>query len=65
MMDMRTSRYSEEQFIGFLKQTDVGMPIKTLPQRRARKRRLIDRAWGGSQSRASPRYVGKCATFAG
>ena len=27
---MKTSRYSEEQIIGFLKQADGGMPIKEL-----------------------------------
>lgn len=27
---MKKSRYSEEQIIGFLKQADVGMPIKEL-----------------------------------
>ena len=27
---MNTSRYSEEQIIGFLKQAEVGMPIKEL-----------------------------------
>jgi putative transposase len=30
MTDMKTSRYSEEQIIGFLKQADGGMPIKEL-----------------------------------
>jgi putative transposase len=30
MTDMRKSRYSEEQIIGFLKQADAGMPIKEL-----------------------------------
>ena len=28
MTDMKTSRYSEEQIIGFLKQAEAGMPIK-------------------------------------
>ena len=28
MTDMKKSRYSEEQIIGFLKQADAGMPIK-------------------------------------
>ena len=27
---MKTSRYSEEQIIGFLKQAEAGMPIKEL-----------------------------------
>ena len=27
---MRTSKYSEEQIIGFLRQAEVGMPIKEL-----------------------------------
>ena len=27
---MKTSRYSEEQIIGFLKQAEIGMPIKEL-----------------------------------
>jgi putative transposase len=30
MTDMKKSRYSEEQIIGFLKQADAGMPIKEL-----------------------------------
>ena len=30
MMDMRTSKYSEEQIIGFLRQAEVGMPIKEI-----------------------------------
>jgi len=30
MTDMKKSRYSEEQIIGFLKQADTGMPIKEL-----------------------------------
>ena len=30
MTDIKTSRYSEEQIIGFLKQADGGMPIKEL-----------------------------------
>jgi putative transposase len=30
MTDMKTSRYSEEQIIGFLKQADGGIPIKEL-----------------------------------
>ena len=29
-MDMRTSKYSEEQIIGFLRQAEVGMPIKEI-----------------------------------
>jgi putative transposase len=28
MTDMKKSRYSEEQIIGFLKQAETGMPIK-------------------------------------
>jgi putative transposase len=28
MTDMRTSKYSEEQIIGFLKQVEAGMPVK-------------------------------------
>jgi putative transposase len=28
MTDMRTSKYSEEQIIGFLKQVEAGVPIK-------------------------------------
>jgi hypothetical protein len=31
MMDMRTSKYSEEQIIGFLQQAEAGMPIKDRP----------------------------------
>ena len=27
---MRTSKYSEEQIIGFLRQAEVGMPIKEI-----------------------------------
>jgi putative transposase len=27
MADMRTSKYSEEQIIGFLKQVEAGMPV--------------------------------------
>jgi putative transposase len=30
MTDMKKSRYSEEQIIGFLKQAEAGMPIKEL-----------------------------------
>jgi putative transposase len=30
MTDMKNSRYSEEQIIGFLKQAEAGMPIKEL-----------------------------------
>jgi putative transposase len=30
MVDMRPSRYSEEQIIGFLRQAEAGMPIKAL-----------------------------------
>jgi putative transposase len=30
MTDMKTSRYSEEQIIGFLKQAEAGMPVKEL-----------------------------------
>jgi putative transposase len=30
MTDMKKSRYTEEQIIGFLKQADAGMPIKEL-----------------------------------
>jgi putative transposase len=30
MTDMKTSRYSEEQIIGFLRQAEAGMPIKEL-----------------------------------
>ena len=30
---MRTSKYSEEQIIGFLKQAEAGMPIKELCRR--------------------------------
>jgi putative transposase len=30
MTDMKKSRYSEEQIIGFLKQADAGMPINEL-----------------------------------
>jgi putative transposase len=30
MTDMKKSRFTEEQIIGFLKQADVGMPIKEL-----------------------------------
>jgi putative transposase len=29
-MDMRTSKYSEEQIIGFLCQAEAGMPIKEI-----------------------------------
>jgi putative transposase len=28
MTDMRTSKYSEEQIIGFLKQVEAGVPVK-------------------------------------
>jgi hypothetical protein len=28
MMDMRTSKYSEEQIIGFLRLAEAGMPLK-------------------------------------
>ena len=30
MTDMKKSRYSEEQIMGFLKQADAGMPVKEL-----------------------------------
>jgi putative transposase len=30
MTDMKTSRFSQEQIIGFLKQAEAGMPIKEL-----------------------------------
>ena len=30
MMDMRISKYSEEQIIGFLRQAEAGMPIKEI-----------------------------------
>jgi putative transposase len=30
MMDMRTSKYSEEQIIGFLRQAEAGMPVKEI-----------------------------------
>jgi putative transposase len=30
MTDMKKSRYSEEQIIGFLKEAELGMPIKEL-----------------------------------
>ena len=30
MTDIKKSRYSEEQIIGFIKQADAGMPIKEL-----------------------------------
>jgi putative transposase len=33
MADMRTSKYSEEQVIGFLKQAEAGVPIKDLCRR--------------------------------
>ena len=30
MTDMRKSKYTEEQIIGFLRQVDAGMPVKDL-----------------------------------
>jgi len=30
MTDMRKSKYTEEQIIGFLRQVEVGMPVKDL-----------------------------------
>jgi putative transposase len=30
MMDMRTSNYSEEQIIGFLRQAEAGMPFEEI-----------------------------------
>jgi putative transposase len=30
MMDMRASKFSEEQIIGFLRQAEAGMPIKEI-----------------------------------
>jgi putative transposase len=30
MMDMRTSKFSEEQIIGFLRQAEADMPIKEI-----------------------------------
>lgn len=30
MMDMRTSKFSEEEIIGFLRQAEAGMPIKEI-----------------------------------
>jgi putative transposase len=41
MTDMKKSRYSEEQIIGFLKQADAGMPIKEL----CRKGGFSDAKW--------------------
>ena len=41
MMDMRTSKFSGEQIIGFLSQAEVGMPIKELGGWRSRK--MVDR----------------------
>jgi putative transposase len=35
MTDMRTSKYSEEQIIGFLKQVEAGVPVKTCTRSRA------------------------------
>ena len=30
MLDMRTSKFSEEQIIGFLRQVEAGMPVKEI-----------------------------------
>ena len=30
MMDMRTSKYSQDQIIGFLRQVEAGMPVKEI-----------------------------------
>jgi putative transposase len=35
MTDMKKSKYSEEQIIGFLEQVDAGMPIKGLSRKGA------------------------------
>jgi hypothetical protein len=35
-MDMRTSKFSEEQIIGFLRQAEEGMPIKEIGRKPGR-----------------------------